>query len=1177
LHLREKGLTNIAQAWHKAVSWAHDNKVDLIVQAGDVFHHPNVHGKTAQVGTLYEAFLNPFKTYPKPIQTFLIPGNHDMGGPQEADALAPFSGSEFIVVSRKPEVLNMADGFSICSMPWVNKANLIAKLTKKGESPQAAQEKVTKALAGLCETLAPRVKKAKEKGDFVLFVGHLEVTGSNLGNGEFQADGSFEFSSRQVAELGCDAYALAHIHIRQHVQDLPSENDGYLGTLCHLDFSQHGLPCGYRLLEVSGGKIVKDEFVDNDESPKYISVESLEGIDYRPGHDIVQLKGYNRPESLPKGIQFQQIVMPQTNKRLGSEYLDSTMPLRKLLSVWKDFANCPIDLDTLEAAAEALKAKAQLPCDAVGCLDRINGITLHAVTCHGHTSIDLKGVIGLCAIEGPNGSGKTTTIESIPLALYGEAPSRTDLPLLMALDGEPNAYIELAFESAGTEYIARRNFKKTPKTFKHEAYLWKANNYNGDKPDYDLAIAGPKVEDVKNRCSSIVGDMDLVLAGIFSSQTESGNLVDLDSSDRKELFAKLLGSDKYLAISDLAKESAKTGNASIETNRARIERLKIELAAQSTDEQTLESLKQRVEDGQTQADKLSTALEKAQAELATLSSARQSRLEAEEKISSLKQQQENVKSEGVAVKSQKVKLEAAEKNIKQAEESLAKARQAKEKLDELGAKKAAADEEVAKLRKQASDLRLDAAKLRSDAQKKAAQAAQEKNKAYLTLRSTFDEARRALADDVGSLELTVQAKRTEAESAKKRSKLLEGFPDVDACKACPLAKDGLDARGALAEIVKEGKALVKQLEDKKKALAEHDANAKTALEAALAMVPRADELDPELVAEADKLEGRAVSIDRDADAKVFKVDTVVVSSLKADAAGAKAAEAALDEAKNARVEIAKLDAKLDGLKAEYKRIDAEISSIKVPEEVSDEDAKAKVAAAKTELQKVQDSITAASREFGRLEASLEAHQKRRDEMTGLEKKVAEREAEVGIFNALHKAFSKDGIPQLIVDSVIPHYQEIMTDLLKSFGNKWAIQARTQREVNKGASVKEVLDILVDDGHGLRDIKTYSGGEKRLLKNIIRIAFSLLQAERSGKGLKVLVLDEATENMDGPNVDAFMKLLTSGMLSGKFNQVFVVSHNDYVLNSLPNRIIFSRNSCFEPTTVETVFTSVEAKK
>jgi DNA repair exonuclease SbcCD ATPase subunit len=193
-------------------------------------------------------------------------------------------------------------------------------------------------------------------------------------------------------------------------------------------------------------------------------------------------------------------------------------------------------------------------------------------------------------------------------------------------------------------------------------------------------------------------------------------------------------------------------------------------------------------------------------------------------------------------------------------------------------------------------------------------------------------------------------------------------------------------------------------------------------------------------------------------------------------------------------------------------------------------------------------------ETGQQEAKIEENNKKAEELLLLEKKIMEQVSQVEAKIELVKAFGRDGIPQLIVDGAIPRFQDLTSGLLGAFDGRWSISIRSQRKTAKGTDMKEVVDILVHDGFAERDISTYSGGERQVLKTVIRIAFATLQAERSGKGLKVMVLDEATDKMETTLSVPYINMLS--MISDAFNQVFVVSHAEHVLSAMPNKVLLS---------------------
>jgi len=73
--------------------------------------------------------------------------------------------------------------------------------------------------------------------------------------------------------------------------------------------------------------------------------------------------------------------------------------------------------------------------------------------------------------------------------------------------------------------------------------------------------------------------------------------------------------------------------------------------------------------------------------------------------------------------------------------------------------------------------------------------------------------------------------------------------------------------------------------------------------------------------------------------------------------------------------------------------------------------------------------------------------------------------------------------------------------------------------------------------------------------ILELKRLLAQAERSGRGVKVLVLDEAMYFADSEYAEAFMRMLQN--LTKCFTQIIVVSHSDLVLASIRNKIFFAK--------------------
>jgi len=1146
LHFRSKRLDDIAIAWDSLVKWSAENKVDLIAQAGDIFDHSNVYGREASTGTIYNAFLAPFKEVEKPPQFVCVPGNHDMGGPRDKDALSPVDKYDWITVCRKISTLNFFDDLSISFLPWINRANLISMMMFKGENIESATKKVNETLRNFIPFLAKSIAQSKNSNRLSIVLGHLEVTGAMLDSGMPQVNGAYEFSPADLVSLNADIYAVGHIHKRQHFPGLPNENDGYLGSFCHLRFSDKDNPTGCRLIEYEGRKIISDKFIENKKSPKYFVIKSLDDKTWTDT-DYVKFKGEEKPENLPANCIFEKEKTAAEFRIRLEEKADADTPVEKLLTSWAEISECKIDIKTLIEKAKTLGENAVLPVDPIGKLDRIDQIKLENVMSHLNTVLDFSNVSGICAIEGPNGSGKTSAMESIIFALYGEYPTRPKLELVPKT-GHNQSSVELDFQSYGIKYKVKRDVKKNSKgACSQKALLFEQGVAE--------AKAGPKVDDVLNTCSRIVGDMNMVLSGVFSAQNEAGNIIDLKPTERKEIFARLLGTDKFIALSVDARTKATVLEVSIQADVLAKERMEKECEEESSILTEKKEVDRKLGEAKEQLNKISSEIEALNNEIKSLETSQSEREEAIKKKAELERKQTKIKEEGISLKTKRKELDTLDEAV---------VREKKRKLDQGRKILPEASKSLHDLEKKVMEIESSKKSLLQESNSKRSAAREQFSSHLLALRKDQDAKVSGLQKKKDELNDSLKAEmvsltiiKSAVEQAKKQAALLEGFPDLDDCKKCPLAKDGIIAKKAIPSAeskLKEEKDKVttadnqiREVEAEISSLKSREMPSIATFEPSLKLHQEADEKEKE----ANALSSEELAKKRDELAgKVSRIEAFIKENDSVDKEF---------ESLSEMVEIkAKLDERIDSLKKTYLELDEEIKAIVIADSFSAAIVAKKKdhSVAKGELSRVQTEDSFLTLQNGRLVERLDGIAKKRQEIKKIEDGYKDRITECEIYDALAKAFGKNGIPQLIVEQMVPHFENIMSTLLEEFDDRWSIQVVSQKMNKTNTNVQERIDIIVDDGEGERDISSFSGGERRLLKFIVRIAFAIMQAERSGKGLKVLVMDEATDSMDENYAEGFVSMLTK---LKNFNQIFVISHNHRILSQIPIRFTLSRDA------------------
>ncbi|MGB2839599.1 MAG: SMC family ATPase, partial [Actinomycetes bacterium] len=174
---------------------------------------------------------------------------------------------------------------------------------------------------------------------------------------------------------------------------------------------------------------------------------------------------------------------------------------------------------------------------------------------------------GLFLLEGPTGAGKSTLIDAIVFALYGDVAGRSSSADRMhsdVADAETTPFVELDFSTANGMYRIRR----TPKherakrrgegmtTENASAKLWRLLS-----PDESAEGAEPmstRIEEVGAEISRIVGlNHEQFVQTVVLPQGEFATFLRAAPEVRRELLQKLFGTEIYDAVLDRLVEQRK--------------------------------------------------------------------------------------------------------------------------------------------------------------------------------------------------------------------------------------------------------------------------------------------------------------------------------------------------------------------------------------------------------------------------------------------------------------------------------------------------------------------------------------------------------------------------------------------------------------------------------------------
>ncbi len=715
--------------------------------------------------------------------------------------------------------------------------------------------------------------------------------------------------------------------------------------------------------------------------------------------------------------------------------------------------------------------------------------------------LDFRGLKGLIALSGKNGTSKTTVMES--LQPYRTLASRKRS--LSAHVTKRNSVKELDFDFQGNNYQTKVLIDCD--SGKQEGYIWKNGDseVDGKARNYDAYI------------ENLFGSKDLFFNSIFCAQNSS-KLSDLTTGRLKELFAEFLRLDQYIAYEKTTKQCIGL------------------LGSQGTAYQTqLDSIRDRL----TQYGDLQGKLTQARADLGSANEAHaraiRELVEIDADIAKIKEviasnlaqnarltdfnkriadAEQAIQGEMGAYVDRVVSIRAEVRNVKQEIVKLSTVLKDKEWIERAMVRSKELAEKIEIKTNTISKELQDIAKLKDQ------------------VREVEDAVRREVTPYPNEAKILLL--KEQIRGLKAQASDLEKRDPECVSSVCSFIETALSAERSLP-------ALEKQLVEVVEARKAHDTKS----------IKIAEDLNVKKIALQVK--------EKEASKFVAGIQKLLTANKKEYAGASKLAgqEGDLREAL-ARKEAAKkrekeLTAqgmglkgdcarKVEGLKAEllgfrntYAKILSQIDTDadsrlermdqgKLTAEKSKHDCETRITDYMAVFRSIENSIT---------------------EKITLEKQLAEIEAKGSIIEAqvsewtyLRNALSKDGIRALEIDSVAPSISAYANQILfNTFGPAYSVKLKTQDDEGR-----EVLDILAIEEDGRETLlEDLSGGEKCWSLKALRLAMTLIAKQKSGRAFETAMADEEDGALDAENAQNFIRLYRSFMEAGGFESCLFISH------------------------------------
>lgn len=819
-------------------------------------------------------------------------------------------------------------------------------------------------------------------------------------------------------------------------------------------------------------------------------------------------------------------------------------------------------------------------------------------------SIDFRAFEMAC-ITGHNGAGKSSLLDAITWALFGEARQKGEALLNST---SPQAEVEFIFEYESNTYRVQRILPRG-KNALLEFQIRAADRWR--------PLSEKSLSQTEKRIEHILRlDYETFVNASFFLQGKADQFTQQRAADRKRILASILGLEQWENYRQRASEKRREKERDLAITQSELSRLQKELDEEPARKARLEELEARLKEKEEHNQTLYQQVQEMKQREAGLKKQRELTQRLEEMWNtarfSWKQAQTRAQTQRQREQELRRLLEEAPA-IEAAFSAWNASRSALEKWDLLAQQYHALEKRLAPLRQTLSNeeaqLKQESLSLQKRAQEMQAisqhlpawqkdleqkqallQQARAQKQELEEQRNTQEERKAQLA----ALQAQNNSLRSQMTPIEERIKKLASSPQG----VCPLCGQDLSAEHraeSLAQLEAEGKALGDTFRANKSQIEHLEAeiqqagqklqkmkDAESAAERLNAEIsgleerlktahqnlttwqkegaPRLEEIQNLLSGAAFGAAERAQIAQLESQQKALGYDASAHQKARQKEQEGRASQEKRLRMEKARSELEVTEKALQDAEAALKQAENQRQN----SEASYLEAKASLDAAlgsgpslekvETEYFRAKEAENALRAEVGSARQQVETLKRVREQKAQQNAAREEQARAIEHFKTLERAFGKDGVPALMIEQALPQIEDSANRLLDRLsGGAMSVRFATQAEYKdkKREGLKETLDILISDPAGTRAYELFSGGEAFRVNFAIRLALSEVLAKRSGARLQMLVIDEGFGSQDTQGVQRLIEAINA--VRHDFAKILVITHLEELKDAFSSRI------------------------